>query len=139
DEIDDLAPFSMRFGAGLFDLIIGGFVSALLLSPFAFSGANWTTTFGILTFLAATAIVSFLYMTISVGFFGKTMGMRLFSLEVVDALENEYPTLQQAAISTSIYLISMALAGTGFITALFNEERRAAHDLLSGTIVVREF
>lgn len=139
DEIDDLAPFSMRFGAGLFDLIIGGFVAALLLSPFAFSGANWTTTFGILTFLAATAIVSFLYMTICVGFFGKTMGMRLFSLELVDAMENEYPTLQQAAISSSIYLISMALAGTGFITALFNEERRAAHDLLSGTIVVREF
>ncbi len=139
DDIDDLAPFSMRFGAGLFDLIIGAFVSALLLSPFAFTGANWTTTSGILTFAATTAIVSFLYMTISVGFFGKTMGMRLFSLEIVDALENEYPTLHQAAINSSIFLISLAFAGIGFITALFNEERRAIHDLLSGTIVVREF
>ena len=78
-------------------------------------------------------------MTICVGFFGKTMGMRLFSLEIVDALENEYPTLHQAAISSSVYLISLALAGAGFITAFFNEERRAIHDLLSGTIIVREF
>jgi len=67
------------------------------------------------------------------------MGMRLFSLEIVDAMENEYPTLQQAAISSSLFLISLAFAGSGFITAFFNEERRAIHDLLSGTIVVREF
>ena len=139
DDIDDLAPFSMRFGAGLFDLIIGAFVAMLLLSPFAFTGASWSTASGILTFAATWAIVSFLYMTISVGFFGKTMGMRLFSLEIVDALENEYPTLHQSAISSSIFLISLAFAGTGFITAFFNEERRAIHDLLSGTIIVREF
>ena len=139
DDIDDLAPFSMRFGAGLFDLIIGAFAAMLILSPFAFTGASWTTASGILTFVATWAIVSFLYMTASVGVFGKTMGMRLFSLEIVDALENEYPTLHQAAISSSVYLISLAFAGTGFITAFFNEERRAIHDLLSGTIIVREF
>ena len=139
DEIDDLAPFSMRFGAGLFDGIITAFAGLLILSPFAFSGASWTTVSGILTFAAAWAIVSFIYMTVCVGFFGKTLGMRLFSLEVVDALENEYPTLHQAAISSSIYLLSMGFAGSGFITAFFNEERRAIHDLLSGTIMVREF
>ncbi len=139
DEIDDLAPFSMRFGAGLFDLIISAFTAMVLLLPFAFAGASWTTASGILTFSATWAIVSFLYMTTSVGFFGKTMGMRLFSLEIVDALENEYPTLHQAAISSSLYIISLLFAGAGFITALFNEERRAIHDLLSGTIVVREF
>ena len=139
DDIDDLAPFSMRFGAGLFDMIIGIFVALLMLSPFAFTGASWSTASGIFTIAGTCAIVSFLYMTISVGFFGKTMGMRLFSLEIVDAMENEYPTLRQAMISSSIYLISLAFAGAGFITAFFNEERRTLHDLLSGTIVVREF
>jgi len=29
--------------------------------------------------------------------------------------------------------------GAGFLTVFFNEEKRAAHDLLSGTILVREF
>ena len=139
DEIEDLAPFSMRFGAGLFDLIIAAFAAMLLLSPFAFSGASVFTASGLLTFAAAWAIVSFLYMTICVGFLGKTMGMRLFSLELVDAVENEYPTLHQAAINSSLFLLSLGLGGAGFLTACFNEERRAVHDLLSGTIIVREF
>jgi uncharacterized RDD family membrane protein YckC len=64
--------------------------------------------------------------------------MSLFSLEMIDAEENAYPTLHQAAVSASVYLLSMAMGGIGFIPVLFNEERRAAHDLLSGTILIRE-
>lgn len=139
DEIEDLAPISMRFGAGLFDMIIAAFASMLLLSPFAFSGAEWSTLSGGLVFIATLAIVSFLYMTACVGFVGKTLGMRLFSLELVDAVENEYPTLHQAAINTSVYLILLPFLGAGFATTFFNEENRALHDLLSGTILVREF
>lgn len=139
DEIEDLAPFSMRFGAGLFDMIIGGFAAMLLLSPVAFTGGNWFTPFGLLTFAGTLAIVSFVYMTLCLGFFGKTMGMRLFSLELVDAVENEYPTLHQAAINSSVFILLLAVAGAGFLTVFFNEERRALHDLLSGTILVKEF
>ncbi|MEO6654681.1 MAG: RDD family protein [Pyrinomonadaceae bacterium] len=139
DEIEDLAPFSMRFGAGLFDLIIGAFAGMVLLSPIAFTSGNWFTTVGLLTFVGTVAIVMFLYMTISLGFTGKTLGMRLFSLELVDAVENEYPTLCQAAVNSSIFILSLVLGGAGFLTVFFNEEKRAAHDLLSGTILVREF
>lgn len=139
DEIEDLAPFSMRFNAGLFDLIIGVFASMLVLSPIALTGGSWFTAAGILTFAATCAIILFLYMTVSVGFFGKTLGMRLFSLELVDAEENEYPTIHQAAVSSSLYILSMALGGLGFLSVFFNEEKRAVHDLLSGTIIVREF
>ena len=81
----------------------------------------------------------FLYMTVCLGFSGKTLGMRLFSLELVDAAENEYPTLHQAAVNSAVYILSLIFGGTGFLTVFFNEERRAAHDLLSGTILVREF
>lgn len=139
NDIEDLAPFSMRFGAGLFDMIIGGFAAMLVLSPVAFAGADWWTITGLLAFLGTMAAVSFLYMTACLGFFGKTMGMRLFSLELVDAVENEYPTLRQAAVNSFFFLATLPLAGAGFITALFNEENRALHDQLSGTIMVREF
>ena len=139
DEIEDLAPFSMRFGAGLFDLIISSFASAIVLAPFAFGGGSWSAGRGFLMFAAIWAIVSFVYMTVCLGFFGKTIGMRLFSLELVDAVENEYPSLQQAAINSSIFLVSLPVCGAGFATAYFNEERRALHDLVSGTIIVREF
>ena len=139
EEIEDLAPFSMRFGAGLFDLIIGGFAGMLVLSPIAFTNGDWFTLAGLGTFAATAAIVTFLYMTVCLGFFGKTMGMRLFSLELVDAVENEYPTLRQAAVSSSIFLLSLVFGGAGFLSVFFNEEKRALHDLLSGTILVREF
>jgi uncharacterized RDD family membrane protein YckC len=139
DEIDDLAPFSMRFGAGLFDVIIGGFGSMLVLSPLAFSSTDWWTMAGLLIALGTLAVVSFFYMTACLGFFGKTMGMRLFSLELVDAVENEYPTLRQAVVNSFFFLLLLPLAGAGFLTVFFNEENRAVHDLLSGTIMVKEF
>jgi len=138
DEIEDLAPFSMRFGAGLFDLIIGGFVALLLFSPLAFTGGSWAAS-SLLMFAAVWVIVLFLYMTVTLGVHGKTFGMRLFSLELVDAVDNEYPTLHQAAISSGLFILSLSLGGAGFLTVFFNEENRALHDLVSGTILVREF
>lgn len=139
DEIEDLAPFAVRFNAGLFDLIIGAFVSLILLSPFVLMGGNWFTWAGLSAFLATSAVVMFIYLTTCLGLFGKTFGMRIFSLELVDIEESDYPTFHQAALSSTIYLISLALGGIGFLTVLFNEEKRAVHDLLSGTIIVKEF
>jgi uncharacterized RDD family membrane protein YckC len=139
DEIEDLAPFSVRFNAGLFDLIIGAFTSMVLLSPFVLMGGNWFTWAGLFALGATSAVVMFIYLTTCLGLFGKTLGMRIFSLEVVDIEESDYPTFHQAALSSTIYLLSLAFGGIGFLTVPFNEERRAMHDLLSGTIVVKEF
>lgn len=138
-EADDRAPVSLRFNAGLFDLIIGAFSSALLLSPFMLAGGKMFTFEGALAFLATLSIVMFVYLTASIGLMGRTFGMRLFSLEVVDIDENAYPSLHQAAVSSSVYLLSLAFGGVGFLTLFLNDEKRAAHDLLSGTIVVKEY
>jgi uncharacterized RDD family membrane protein YckC len=81
----------------------------------------------------------FIYLTTTIGTMGRTFGMRLFSLELVDIEENAYPTFHQAAVSSSVYLVSLALGGVGFLTLFLNHEKRAAHDLLSGTIVVKEY
>lgn len=139
EEIEDLAPITMRFNAGMFDLLVGAFSSLLLLSPFIASGGKWLTSTGILAFGVTLAIVMFVYMTASVGFTGRTLGMRIFCLEMIDVEENDYPSFHQAAVSSSLYLVSLALGGVGFATALLNPERRAIHDLLSGTIIVREY
>lgn len=137
---EDCAPFALRFNAGLFDLIIGAFLSLFLLSPFMLSGGevSWLSVNGVLAFLATCSIVMFIYLTTTVGFYGRTFGMRLFSLEIVDIEGENYPTLHQAAVSAAVYLLSLAFGGAGFLTLLFNEDRRAAHDLISGTIVVKE-
>jgi uncharacterized RDD family membrane protein YckC len=137
DEIDDLAPISMRFNAGLFDLIIGGFASFVLFSPFLGLYEGWTSLSGLLLFTSILLVVMFVYLTASIAFLGHTFGMKLFSLELVDAEQSEFPTLHQAAVNSSVYLLSLFLGGLGFVPLFFNEEKRAAHDLISGTILVR--
>jgi len=136
--IDDLAPISMRFNAGLFDMIIGAFASLLLLSPLVLMGGDWFTMSGLLAFSAAWAIVMFVYLTASIGMYGRTIGMRIFSLELIDVEANEYPTFHQAAVNSAVYLLTLPVAGIGFLPAFLNEEQRAAHDLAAGTIVVTE-
>lgn len=138
EEDEDLAPLGTRFNAAALDLIIGAGSSLILLAPLMLSGGNWFSLAGLLAFAVTCSIVMFIYLTTAVGFFGQTLGMKLFQLEVLDIEEEEYPSLHQAAVNTSVYLVSLAFGGLGLIPVLFNDEKRAAHDLLSGTIVVRE-
>ncbi len=80
----------------------------------------------------------FVYLTTTIGFYGRTFGMRLFSLEVVDIDGENYPTMHQAAVSSAVYVLSLALGGVGFLPLFFNQQKRAAHDLIAGTVVVKE-
>lgn len=139
DENDDFAPISLRFNAALFDLLICSFLSLILLSPFMLLNGKFFSFEGFFAFLATCSIVMFIYLTTTIGFLGRSFGMRLFSLEIIDVEENAYPSLHQAAVSSSVYLLSLGLGGIGFLPMLMNSEKRAAHDLLSGTIVVKEY
>ena len=135
---DVTAPFAFRFNAGLFDLLTTSFASMLLMAPFVLLGGNWMSISGLVGFLTIFTIVSFLYLTTTVGLFGKSFGMHLFSLEMIHSNGEEYPSFNQSAVSSSLYLLSVASLGAGFITCLFDDERRAVHDIVSETIIVRE-
>jgi uncharacterized RDD family membrane protein YckC len=138
EEADDLAPFSMRFGSGLFDFILAAFGTLIILSPFLVAGGTWVSISGVLTMTSTFALFMFLYLTASLAFWGKTFGMRIFSLELIDADANVYPTLHQSAVSSAVYILSLAVGGLGFLTVFFNPEKRAVHDLVSGTLLIRE-
>lgn len=139
DEIEDLAPISMRFNAALFDLIIGAFGSFLLISPIVLMGGDWFSFAGIAAFAGVWATTMFIYLTLAIGMYGKTLGMRMFGLELIDAEESDYPTFHQAAVHSAVFLLSIPFFGIGFLPMVFNEERRPAHDLAAGTIIVTEF
>jgi len=139
DEIEDLAPISMRFNAALFDLIIGAFGSFALLSPVILMGGDWFSISGLAAFCGVWATTLFIYMTLAIGMYGKTLGMRMFGLELIDAEANDYPTFHQAAVRSAVFLLALPFLGAGFLPMIFNEEQRAAHDLAAGTIIVTEF
>ncbi|MDI1242802.1 MAG: RDD family protein [bacterium] len=138
EEVDDLAPLSTRLTAGLFDVIIAGFGTAILMSPLFVRGGEWLSTSGIIAIAAAFGIMLFTYLTVGIGLRGRTLGMKIFSLEVIDIEANEYPTFHQSAVRSAVFILGLPLLGIGFLPAFFNDERRAAHDLVSGTILVRE-
>jgi len=139
EDIDDLAPFSMRFGAAVFDLIIGGFAAAILLSPFLVTGAPLASTSGVFAVIGAAIAVMFVYFTATIAFVGRTFGMKLFAIEIIDAEANELPSLHQAAVNSAVYILPLLLLGIGFVPLFFNEERRAMHDIVAGTLLIREY
>jgi uncharacterized RDD family membrane protein YckC len=139
EEIDDLAPLSMRFGAAVFDLIISGFAAGLILSPILLTGSPIAGMAGAFAIFGAAVAVMFVYFTATIAFMGRTFGMKLFSIEIIDAEANELPTLHQAAVNSAVYILSLLFLGLGFVPAFFNEERRAMHDLVAGTLLIREY
>ena len=139
EEIEDLAPMAMRFNAGLFDVVIGLVAAMVVVSPLAFAAENWLSPMILIAFGAAFIAVMFIYLTAATGFYGRTIGMRIFNILAVDLEENEYPTLRQAAINSAVYIASLMFFGFGLFSVFLNEERRGWHDIASNTIVVSEF
>jgi uncharacterized RDD family membrane protein YckC len=134
---DDRAPRPKRLAAAVIDL----FVVALICAPFAaaieLTISNWNDprVWGSMAGIAATAM--FLYHTCALALAGRTAGMSLCSLHAVDARKACVPTTGQCARRALVYMLSLATLGLGVLYSLFDAEGRTAHDILSGTVVVR--
>jgi uncharacterized RDD family membrane protein YckC len=138
---EDYAPLGLRFVAGLLDFALCAGLTAGLFALFAPAGYFSAEKFGFasfLTVLTVFAVVKFVYLTAALVLTETTVAGRFFSLRTVHAEDGSAPTIFEAALNTLGYLVSLALLGAGLISILLSTERRAAHDLLSGTVVIRE-
>jgi uncharacterized RDD family membrane protein YckC len=79
--------------------------------------------------------MSALYQTYLGGILGQTVGKRLFGLRVISS-QGRSPGPLLACLRFLTMALSLALAGLGFLWCLFDRERRALHDHLSGTYVI---
>ena len=68
---------------------------------------------------------------------GQTLGMRTWRLRVSQP-GGEPITLTQAVKRFAFALLSWLPAGLGFLWSLLDRERRAWHDIASGTVLVHE-
>lgn len=134
---DDRAPRAKRLAAASFDL----FVVALLCAPFAaaieLTIGNWGDPRVAASMGGIVVVVLFLYQTCSVALAGRTWGMSLCSLHAVDATSARVPTTGQCVRRALVLIISLATLGLGILYSLFDAEGRTAHDILSGTVVVK--
>lgn len=86
--------------------------------------------------LALSGILFFLYFFVFQAARGQTPGKQLLGLRLIDAY-GARPGLLRTLVRTAAYLLSALPFSLGFLWIGFDRERRALHDWVAGTYVVR--
>jgi uncharacterized RDD family membrane protein YckC len=131
------APVFFRFLSAILDLAVVCLLSAPVVALVKLTDLKWQDSRTIMFAASTFVVMGFLYLTISTAFTGRTLGMKPFSLRVVDDRTGLIPTGGQSAARAFLYLLSLASAGIALIYTFVNPERRAAHDRVTRTAVVR--
>ncbi len=130
------APAFARFLGAVGDLM----VVALLCTPFAalveLTNGNLKDLRVAATGAALFSVMSFLYFTVSIALTGRTFGMRLFSLRIVDARTGLIPTGKQSAGRALVYLGTILTLGLASLYVLIDRDKQTAHDRLTRTTVI---
>jgi uncharacterized RDD family membrane protein YckC len=142
------AGFWRRAVAYLADLflteLVASFLMAVRFTAVDFASAH-ETGFGFMDFPEAepiglslfVGILTFvLYFTFFTYWGGQTPGKMLMRVRVMTTDLGEVP-LPRALLRTVCYIASSFFFGLGFMIAAFNREKRALHDFVAGTRVVR--
>ena len=133
-----------RLGAFLIDVAVIWIVWVLTTAGVAFIASLFfqvesseSATLGLvgLTFLA---LWSFLYMSLSLAIAGRTIGMGIVGVRVVDRPGGPLHG-RQALVRTLVFPFSFLFFGLGFLGVFISPERRTMHDAASGTVVVYDW
>ena len=134
------APFSLRCGAILIDyialvaVVVFGTLIARMLGGGARSAGNSAETLG---FIIAI-LLAILNLGILPGLTGVTLGKWSTGLRL-ERLDGSDIGLPRAMLRHFVgYPLSFLLFGLGFLMAAFTVQGRGLHDIIAGTIVVRE-
>jgi uncharacterized RDD family membrane protein YckC len=134
------APFSLRCGALLIDyialaaIVVFGTLIARMLGGGARSAGNSAQTIGIVTAI----FITILNLGVLPGLTGLTLGKWATGLRIEMNNGNEI-TIPRALLRHFVgYPLSFVLLGIGFLMAAVTVRGRGLHDIIAGTIVVRE-
>ena len=134
------APFSLRCGALLIDYIIlvvimaFSTVVARMLGGGARSSGDATETMGLLIALGV-ALLNFVLLT---AWQGQTIGKWATGLRIVRRDGQGVGVGRLLLRHLLGYPLSLLTLGIGFLIAAFNANGRALHDVIAGTVVVRD-
>ncbi len=83
-------------------------------------------------------VIVFCYFTVFFRYGGQTPAKRMLALRVI-SIDSAELSWSQAGVRTLGYLLSaVILLGIGFLIALVHPQKRTAHDLLAGTVVIQD-
>lgn len=145
------APFAPRILAFLTDIFMIGLpISLLLMATFGYDQMHTAGAMDVITNNKAALknppnplssilqIVLFMVITVELWHrYGQTPGKKLAHIRVVDAKTLQHASYWKLSIRFLGYFLSL-ISIVGFFIALFRNDKRSLHDLLSGTAVITE-
>jgi len=134
------AGFASRFIAFIVDCVISIGVFEITLGAISFaasvlSGQSIHWSRGNLWVVIAFFVWEFLYYAYAWTASGRTPGMWLLGVQVVGQ-DGSHAGTRRGLIRTLAFPLSFILLGLGFVSILFQRDRRALHDLIAGTAVI---
>src|SRR5690606_35106686 len=108
---------------------------ALVLRPGHEAFAPWSA--GSFALWTACWLVSGAYAVLAWRRGGQTLGMKPWRLRVVGA-DGRPATVRRLWLRYAVATLSLAGAGLGLLWSLVDRERRGLHDVVAGTLLVRE-
>ena len=134
------AGFASRFAAFAVDMAVsvGVFMLALAAISFAarvLTGQDITWNKGDIWVIIAYAVWEFVYFAYSWAASGRTAGMALFGVRVVQD-DGTHVGGRRAVVRTLALPLSFLFLGLGFTGILLGDRRRALHDVIAGTAVI---
>jgi len=148
-----VAGFWRRFAAGWIDLaiilpvglLLAWIASALTdvhLPPSRIRGPDFWLDLvlasdpALMTAFAMIVVVAVVYLMVFQATMGRTLGMRVLRIRVIDVW-GEPPSIARCAARTAGYLASVATVMLGFLWVGFDSEKRGLHDWIAGTYVIK--
>jgi uncharacterized RDD family membrane protein YckC len=138
--VDDQARQSAAAFRRLISATLDLIICALLTSPIAaaihFTGNNVQDPRALIVIGGSFVVMTFIYLTLMTALTGRTCGMRLLSLKVIDRKTGLIPTGGQSIGRSFFYLLSITTV-LGMLSPFFSREGHTVHDRFTRTAVVR--
>lgn len=137
--VDDVSTQSAsafrRVVSALLDLIFCALLTAPIAAALYLAGGSVHDVRAIAVLSGCLIVMTFLYLTLATALTGRTWGMRILSLRVIDTKTGLIPTGGQSIGRSICYLLSLP-TGVGILFALVSREGYTAHDRFTRTAVV---
>jgi uncharacterized RDD family membrane protein YckC len=135
------APFALRCGALLIDYILLALILtfSIIIARLMGGGARMAGGTAEKIGILITLIVAVLDLGVLAGLRGKTVGKWTTGLRI-ERTDGRLPGVGLALLRHFVgYPLSLIPFGLGFLMVTVHPSGRALHDLLAGTVVVREY
>lgn len=135
------APFALRCGAILIDYILLALIMTFstMVARTMGGGARLAGGTAEKVGIFFTLVAAVLDLGVLAGLTGKTLGKWTTGLRL-ERTDGSVPGVGWALLRHFVgYPVSFLLFGIGFLMAIVNPTGRALHDLIAGTVVVREY